>query len=95
VLRVIPEHVFVVDQPGSWEGGVADWDGFHTVMLNEHGGKSIVTVIMQHSIHPEGDGEGKRDFWSSEEAGGGAKEWNRKWAHVFIPKLKLLIYESS
>jgi hypothetical protein len=94
-VRVIPEHVMVVDQPGDWDGGPDPWDGFHVFMLNEHGGKSIVTVIMQHSIHPEGDGEGKRDFWSSEEAGGGAKEWNRKWAHVFIPKLKQLIYESS
>jgi hypothetical protein len=93
VLRVIPEHVFVVDQPGDWEGGVAAWDGFHTVMLNEHDGKSTVTIVMQHSLHT--DDESKLGFWTSEEAGGGVTEWHRKWGDVFVPTLRKLIDQGA
>jgi hypothetical protein len=93
VLRVIPEHVFVLNQPGSWEGGFELWDGFHTVMLSEHGGNSIVTIIMKHAIHPEDDS--KRGFWMSADAGGGVEEWHRKWGDVFVPNLRKLVNESA
>ena len=91
VLRVIPEHVIVVDQPGDWEGGPDPWDGFHVVMLNEHDGKSTVTIVMQHAVRPE-DQTAEEALASWRES---QPELQRKWRDVFIPKLKQLVYEQE
>jgi len=89
VLRVIPEHVIVVDQPGDWEGGVGPMDGFHVFMLNEHGGRSTVTIIMQHALQPTDQTEEEVIAQLRESQ----PELQRKWRDVFIPKFKELVYE--
>jgi hypothetical protein len=89
VLRVIPEHVIVVDQPGNWEGGVGPMDGFHVFMLNEHGRRSTVTIIMQHALQPTDQTEQEVIAQLRESQ----PELQRKWRDVFIPKFKELVYE--
>src|SRR3954453_22417181 len=44
VVRVIPEHLIVVLQPQI--AAVGQSPDSHTVMLNEHVGKSIVSIVM-------------------------------------------------
>jgi hypothetical protein len=56
VLRVIPEHLLVFSQPLPEPGeeisvpghGVVS-PGFHVFMLNEHDGKTVATILMQHA----------------------------------------------
>src|ERR1700733_10475430 len=53
VLRVIPEHLIVIEQRGPWEGGSEPYDGYSVFMLNEHAGKTMLTIMLQHSIRTE------------------------------------------
>jgi hypothetical protein len=91
VLRVIPEHLMVVNQPGDWDGGPDPWDGFHVFMLNEHDGKSTVTIIMQHALRSTDQTEEEAIArWQESQP-----ENQRKWRDVFIPKFKELVYEKE
>jgi len=83
VVRVIPEHLMVVLQPQmAAEGQSPD---SHTVMLNEHDGKSTVSIVMQHArLLDEGDSEEETIAFFQDMA----KESQRKWRDIFIPTLK-------
>jgi hypothetical protein len=56
VVRVIPEHLIVLQQPGEWEGGASVADGFHVFVLTHDQQGSLITVLMQHARRVE-DGE--------------------------------------
>ena len=83
VVRVIPEHLMVVLQPQmAAEDQSPD---SHTVMLNEHDGKSTVSIVMQHArLLGEGDSEAETIAFFQDMA----KESQRKWRDIFIPTLK-------
>jgi hypothetical protein len=88
VLRVIPEHLIVVFQPVV-EGGVSP--GFHVIMLNEHDGKTVVTVTMEHAALATGQSEEEaRNYWHS-----GAKDSISRWRDTFIPTLKKLVQQGA
>jgi hypothetical protein len=102
VLRVVPEYLIVTAAlsheqdaadtglPGS--GGISS--GFSVFSLNEHGGKTIATVFMEHGSYAS-----PAQATTAEEAlapwreNNMAPEWQRKWRDDFIPALKKLIYE--
>jgi hypothetical protein len=92
VLRVIPESTMVVTHPPAQDDSMCGiTTGFYVVMLNEHGGKSIITVLMQHDT---------RTAHVAEEAAlhpwrKVAPESQRKWRDIFIPDLKTLVYAAS
>ena len=102
VLRVIPEHVMVFwqpapepDEPISVPGLGMVPPGFHVFMLNEHAGETTATVLMQHaSVMADASTE-----MAAEEALAPWSEMGvegvKKWAEVFIPKLKQLVEEGS
>jgi hypothetical protein len=104
VLRVIPEHLLVFSQPFPEPGedisvpghGVVS-PGFHVFMLNEHDGKTIVTILMQHASLMADPSEAKD--MTVEEAlapwSGLGTEGVRKWAEDFVPKLRELIDEGA
>jgi hypothetical protein len=100
LLRVIPERVIVLYQPIPDEG-VVYYDGphaqmgvggvspgFHTMLLNEHEGKTTVSIVMQHASRLQGE--------SKEEALAYWREVSfpaiKMWRDNFIPKLKRLVY---
>ena len=90
VLRVIPEYTIVLSQPippdGS-TGGISP--GFHVFTLNYQGGKTLVTVLMQHASRREGLTEEEALApWRKM-----APESQAKWRDIFIPTLKKLVYE--
>ena len=91
VLRVIPESTIVVTHPAAQDdsmGGITS--GFYVVMLNQHGGKSIVTLLMEHDTRaPHRSEEAALDPWRQV-----APESHRKWRDIFIPNLKKLVYQS-
>jgi hypothetical protein len=78
-------------------GGVSP--GFHVFMLNEHGGQTVVTILMNHASVMEDSSRTERMTaedalrpWCDETA---APEWHRKWRDDFIPALKTLVYEGK
>jgi hypothetical protein len=83
VVRVIPEHLIVVLQPQTAAAGQSP--DSHTVMLNEHYGKSTVSIVMQHATLLDGgeSEEEKMAFYQEM-----ANESQRKWRDIFIPTLK-------
>jgi hypothetical protein len=86
VQRVVPEHLIIVTQhdPGP---------GLHVFMLNEHGGRTIVTVLMEHASHPQDVSEDEAlGPWRDEKT---VAELQRKWPEYFIPTLKKLIREGN
>jgi hypothetical protein len=105
VTRVIPEHVIVFSQPIEPTGknvkiplpgsdGVSR--GFQTFMLNEHGGQTVVTILLQHaSVMAAGL---QATEMSDDEA---VEHWRRygvdlkQWVDIWIPNLKRLVYDSS
>jgi hypothetical protein len=103
VLKVIPECLISLYQPvpdGKVEGfpGLGRVSpGYHVFMLNEHGGKTTVTILMQHaSLMEEGS---KSPRMTDDEA---IRPWRvmtkeglRKWRDDFIPSLKKLVYEGK
>jgi hypothetical protein len=104
VLRVIPEHVMVVSQPFPEPGedvsvpghGVVS-PGFHVFMLNEHEGKTVATILMQHASLMADAAAG--ETMTAEEAlepwSGMGVEGVRKWAEDFVPTLRKLIDEGA
>jgi hypothetical protein len=82
-VRVIPEHLIVVLQPQMAAAGQSP--DSHTIMLNEHDGKSTVSIVMQHArLLGEGDSEAETVAFFQDMA----KESQRKWRDIFIPTLK-------
>jgi uncharacterized protein YndB with AHSA1/START domain len=92
VLRVIPEHLIVLRQPGEWEGGASVADGFHVFVLTHHRAGSLVSVFMQHARRVEDrEAEATAQAWLREVA----SDSRRKWLEVFIPTLGKLVQASS
>ena len=104
VTRVFPEHVILLSQPLSptddsveiplpGDDGVAR--GFQVFVLNEHGGHTIVTILLQHaSVMATGS---KADKMTDDEA---IEPWRDygiegfgRWRDTWIPKLKQLVYD--
>jgi hypothetical protein len=92
VLRVIPEHLIVQFQPvptdGS-NGGISP--GFHVTMLNEHEGKTVVTINMEHATRVQDKTEDQaladwRDYSGDPLA---------FWRDHFIPTLKNLVHNDT
>jgi uncharacterized protein YndB with AHSA1/START domain len=92
VLRVIPEHAIVVTQPIPKDGSTGGIrPGFHVFTLNEHDGKTVVTVLMEHASRNKDMTEEEALVpWQKM-----APESQRKWRDSFIPTLKKLVYESA
>jgi hypothetical protein len=96
VVRVIPEHVIIVNQPvpdddysvapGHPSGGVNP--GVMVFMLNEFGGKTTVNIFMEHRFRTKAltEDEALETFWFMPDA-------LLKWREVFIPALKMLVYD--
>lgn len=94
VLRVIPEHVIIVNQPvpdddysvapGHPSGGVNP--GVMVFMLSEYGGQTVVNVFMEHRFRTKtmSEDEALGTFWWMPDA-------LLKWREVFIPALKMLV----
>jgi hypothetical protein len=99
VLMVIPERLVVVFQPVQPQG-VVRWEdgsqggmspGFHVMMLNEHDGKTAISVLMEHSSRrPDLTDDEALDWWRPV-----AAEVHRFWRDIFIPNLKNIVYEGS
>jgi hypothetical protein len=89
VMRVIPEHLIVLFQPVVQDGGTADiGPDTHVFMLTEHGGRTTVTALMEHSFRkPPQEGVA---FWAKI-----APDSQLKWRDYFIPTLKKLVYEGT
>jgi hypothetical protein len=97
VVKVIPEYLIVIRQPVPADGSSAGMPGiggvspgFHVFMLNEHAGRTTVSILMQH---------GARAGTQNEEAA--LMPWRElvetnarpKWRDEFIRTLKRLVYE--
>jgi hypothetical protein len=92
VLRVIPEYLIVAFQPVPEDGSTGGISpGFHVVTLNEHGGKTMVTFLMEHASRSKTVTEEEALFpWRRL-----AAESHQKWRDIFIPTLKRLIYQGQ
>lgn len=105
VLKVMPEHMIVISQPpnpgdDAEPTGLPGYSGvspgFHVLMINEHGGKSDVHVVMEHAAvaarpsDPAQTDEEALAPWREL-----LPEWHRKWREEFIPNLKQLVYEGE
>ena len=92
VLMSVPEYVVVCYQPvpedGS-TGGVSP--GFHVFMLNEHQGRTTVSVLMEHAHRTQGQSEDEalKRFRQSGESS------RDKWLNVLIPTLEKLVSGST
>ncbi len=100
VVRVIPEHVIIVQQPipgederysiaaGHPQGGVHP--GVMAFMLSEYGGQTVMNIFMEHRFRTKTltEDEALATFWWMPDA-------LLKWREVFIPALKMLVYDGS
>jgi hypothetical protein len=87
VVKVIHEHLIEFDQRGSWEGGSQPFDGYGVYMLNNHGEKTLVTILMQHASRMEDKTQEEAlDFWRRI-----VTDAHRKWRDAFIPTLEQLV----
>ena len=100
VLRVIPEHVIIVNQPipgedehysvaaGQPQGGVNP--GVMVFMISEYGGQTVLNIFMEHRFRTKtlSEDEAIETFWWMPDA-------LLKWREVFIPALKMLVYDGS
>lgn len=90
VVRVIPQHVIFVLQPQTAAAGQSP--DSHTIMLNEHEGRSTVSIVMQHATLLADPAEEAETLVYYREM---ADESQRKWRDVFIPTLKQLVDEAN
>jgi hypothetical protein len=99
VIKVIPEYLLVFHQPIPKDGTAGGLPGlgglspgFHVFMLNEHSGRSTVTIFMEHtSIAGTQDvTEALRPWRKVVDA-----EWMPKWRQGFIDTIKKLVYEAG
>lgn len=98
VIRVIPEHVIIVEQPvpdddfspapGYPSGGVSP--GVMVFMLNEYGGQTVVNIFMEHRFRSRDLTEDEayaKFYWMPDAL--------IKWRDVFLPALKMLVYDGT
>jgi hypothetical protein len=92
VRRVIPEHLIVLLQVIPEHGSAGDINpDCHVFMLNEHNGRTVVTVLMEHASLSNGKTEEEAlRPWREV-----APESQRKWQDIFIPTLKQLVYQGA
>jgi hypothetical protein len=100
VIRVIPEHVIIVQQPipdegedysiaaGHSQGGVSP--GVMVFMISEYGGQTVLNIFMEHRFRTSTltEDEAIATFWWMPDA-------LLKWREVFIPALKMLVYDGK
>jgi hypothetical protein len=100
VLRVIPEHVIIVNQPipdddegysvgaPHPQGGVNP--GVMVFMISEYGGQTVLNIFMEHRFRSTtlSEDEAIGTFWWMPDA-------LLKWREVFIPALKMLVYDGE
>lgn len=93
VVRVIPQHLLTlyetIPADGS-SGGVSP--GFHTVMLNDHNGKTVVTAIMDHAERLPNLTEQEafdRSMWGPGKYDQDASM--KRWRDQFVPTLRKLV----
>lgn len=87
VAKVIPEHLIVIDQPGPWDGGPQPYDGYSVFMLDDQDGKTLLSILMQHSIRTNDQTEEQAlNYWRQMESA-----LTGKWRDAFIPTLKKLV----
>jgi hypothetical protein len=101
VVRVIPEHLIVINQPVPDRiedtglpgvGGVRA--GFHVFSLHDHGDTTEVAIIMEHASYASRSDESSEErALASWRAAGMLPEWHRKWRDEFIPELRLAVSE--
>jgi hypothetical protein len=97
VVKVIPEYLLVINQPIPTDGTTAGFPGlggvspgFHVFMLNEHEGKTTVSVFMQHAARAEGQNvEQALAPWREIVE----KDAQRKWREDFIRTFKRVVYQ--
>jgi hypothetical protein len=99
VVKVIPDYLIELIQPvqpvyTGLPGRGEISPGAHMFSLHEHGGKTMVAIIMTHgSVMGDLTGPGAISVdealapWRDP---GAAPEWHRKWRDDFIPTLKRL-----
>lgn len=91
VIKVIPEHLIIFEQPGPWEGGALPYDGYGVYELSEHDGRTTVTVLMQHANRPGAQSnEAAIGFWRPVVAAG-----HTRWRDVFIPTLRARVARAN
>jgi hypothetical protein len=88
VERVIPEHLIVISQPVSDEVRAAGFSpDTHVFMLNEHGGRTVATILMQHaSLLRDRTEDEALEPWRTM-----SRDSHMKWRDFFIPTLKKLV----
>jgi hypothetical protein len=100
VIRVIQEHVIIVNQPipdpgeaysigaGHPQGGVNP--GCMVFMISEYGGQTVLNIFMEHRFRTKtlSEAEAMETFWWMPDA-------LLKWRDVFIPALKMLVYDGK
>lgn len=98
VLKVIPEYLIVINQPVPEDGTSAGVPGlggvspgFHVFMLNEHAGRTTVTVFMTHAARAKGkDEEAALEPWREIVE----RDAQPKWRNDFIRTLKRLVCQA-
>ena len=96
MVKVIPEHLLVINQPVPKDGTTAGFPGipgvspgFHIFMLNEHGDQTTISIYMEHAACAgTSDVQQAIEPWKKL-----VPEWQRKWREDFIRALKKSIRE--
>lgn len=92
VLKSVPEHLIAIHQPVPEDGSTGGISpGFHLFMLNEHEGKTVVTIYTEHATRTIGKSE--EEALSPYKVS--ADETVRKFRDNFIPTLKKLVSDGK
>ncbi len=95
VVKVIPEYLIVFHQPIPKDGSAGGLPGlgglspgFHVFMLNEHSGRTTVTIFMEHAsvAGTENAEEALRPWRKVVNA-----EWMPKWRQGFVDTIRRLV----
>ena len=92
LLSVIPEYLIIMYQPiipGDTHCGVSP--GIHVFMLNEHDGKTTVTITMEHATRTPGKTE-EEALAPWHDIG---QEVHRFWRDIFVPELRALVTKAE
>ena len=95
VVRVIPQHqltLFETIPADGSSGGISP--GFHTILLNDHNGKTVVTAVFEHAERIAGVTEQEalqQSMWGPDKYD--TETSMKRWRDDFIPTLKKLIAE--
>jgi hypothetical protein len=89
VVKVIPENLIAISQIVARDGPLAGVAGYTVLMLNEHEGRTVITILMEHHrSNPGLTEEQALALWRKM-----APDSQRKWRDLFIPTLKRLVHE--